>query len=231
MLIKYLLLPAFMAFAFRGDAQHLDYTRYQLLQSGGVAVTNGIESQYEDVQGSAFFSDSWLPASVVTEGGTKFTSIHVKLDMYKNRVYMMTHDTLYDLTNARILQLVLYNHSAGSDSVVFRRGYGAGGPGPDKFVQVLAAGKLTLLKQQSLEVKDVHEDGPLSTTKKFIPQQCYYLARGNGETQPVKPGRKMLEQEMGPAWKAVSEHAKDSAWSTNSEEGWSKIIQYYNSLP
>jgi len=225
---RWLILLAGMAFANPGRAQHLDYTRYQLLQNGGLVLTNNIENQYAEIKGSAFYSDTWLSAAAVTEKGTRFTNLKLKVDLYKNNVYMIEHDTVYNLTGATMAQFILY--PSGGDSAVFRRATHVAGVAPEKFVQVLVSGKLTIYKQLLLEVKDVHDESPLMTTKKFIGQDYYFLSKDNGEAQVVKPGKKMLEQEFGDKWKAAAQYAKEKDLSFNQEQGWVAMLRYYNSL-
>lgn len=206
-------------------AQHLDYNRFELLKAGASQVGT-IDAQYDDIKGTAWFSD-WQPAVLLGDGGRPYSNFKARIDLYKNIAYVRMNDTVYNINGTAINRIIL-NPGQG-DSVIFQRGFSGVGLRAEQFVQVLATGKLGLLKQRVVEVKDVHEDA-LSTTKSFVAQDYYYLVGTGGQVEAVKPGRKLFEKEMGDQWKAVSQYAKEKDLSFNQEEGWIPLLKFYNSL-
>jgi len=225
MTIKTICLLAGLGAAPAAQAQHLDYNRFELMKRGGAQVT-AVDAQYDDIKGSAWFAD-WRPAVLVSDDGRQYPDLKARIDLYKNIAYIKMNDTVYNINGTAIVRIIL-NPGQG-DSAVFQKGVSGGGIRPDQYVQVLASGKLGLLKQRTVELKDVHEDA-LSTVKTFVTQDYYYLVRSSGQIETVKPGRKLFEQEMGDKWKAVSQYAKDKDLSFSQEEGWSPLLKYYNSL-
>jgi len=225
MTIKTICLLAGLGAGLAGRSQHLDYIRFELLNHGGAQVAT-IDAQYDDIKGTAWFSD-WQPAVLAGDGGRRYSDLRARIDLYKNIAYIKMNDTVYNINGTPITQIIL-NPGQG-DSVVFQKGVSGAGVKPDQYVQVLASGKLGLLKQRAVELKDVHEDA-LTTTKTFVGQNYYYVVRPGGQIEPVKPGRKLFEQEMGDKWKTVSQYAKEKDLSLNQEEGWIPLLKYYNSL-
>lgn len=232
MRITYLLL-AFLAGPFFSTAQHLGYTQSELLTREQLKISSGsIDNQYSDIKGEAFFSPSWLLATVVTGKGSRYAGLKMKYDIYKNKIYTNVHDTIYDLSDAGVFQFILYPD--GSDSThrhIFQKGFTAGSLRPDQYVEVLATGQLIFCKQTTLEAKEVNEDSPLDKVKKFISQDYYYLLTPDGQGATVRLNKKTLEKEMAGKWEAVTRYAKEKDLSFSEEAGWIAIITYYNSLP
>lgn len=230
MKIKHLLL-SFMWWPISATAQHLAYNQYELLSKGeSKSGPASIENQYDDIKGTAFFSPQWLWATALTEKGTQYTGLKIKLDLYRNTLFANVHDTLYDLSSAAIIRVILYPSLADTAvNTVFQKGFSTGGIRPEQYIQVLVAGNLTFLKQTNLEVKEVNEDGPLSKVKKFVAQEYYYLAR-SGQATVVRLNKKVLEKEMTDKWNEVTRYAKEKDVSFTEEEGWAHLVKFYNSV-
>jgi hypothetical protein len=225
MTIRTICLLAALGAGVPGRTQHLDYNRFELLKRGGSQAAT-VDAQYDDVKGSAWFSD-WQPAVLLGEDGRRYSDLKARIDLYKSIAYIKLNDTVYNINGTSITRIVL--HPGQDDSVVFQRGFSSPGVRAEQFLQVLATGKLGLVKQWAVELKDVHEDA-LSSVKTFVTQDYYYLVRPSGQIETVKPGRKLFEQEMGENWKAVSAYAKEKDISFNQEEGWILLLKFYNSL-
>lgn len=226
MTIKTIFLAVGLGFFSISQAQHLDYNRFELLKQGGMQAS-GIDLQYDDIKGNAWNAD-WQPVALTAEDGRRLTDMQGRIDLYKNVVYVKVNDTIFNINGSKIRRIVFDPGQA--DSTVFQKGVSGPGLRPDLFVQVLASGKLGLLKQRTVEIKDMHDDGPLSTTKAFVTQDYYYLVRASGQVETVKPGKKVFEQEMGDKWKDVSQYAKAKGVSLSDERGWANVLQFYNSL-
>jgi hypothetical protein len=226
MIVKTIFFVISVAHGFVCLAQHLDYNRFELLKKNG-SQTAVVDAQYDDIKGIAWSSSAWQPAVLVSDDGRRYADFRARIDLYKNVAYVKSGDTVYNINGTAITRIVL---DAGQvDSVVFQKGVSGSGVRPEQYVQVLASGKLGLLKLRTMEVKDLHEDA-LSTVKAFVIQDYYYLMRPGGELEMVKPGRKLFEQEMGDKWPVVSQYAKAKDLSFNREEGWALLLTYYNSL-
>ena len=214
------------------SGQHLSYTRYELLRLGGQENIKNIDNQYEEIKGDAFFSPQWLAGTLSGKQGTYSSGLKLKFDKYANKLYANFNDTIYDLSSASFTGFCIYpNYPDTSIRSVFRKGFVAADFKLDQFMQVLADGKLIFLKQQAIQIKEVHEDSFLATTKKFIGQDYYYIGKKDIFAQAVRLNKTGLEQQLSDKWKDVSQYLKEKGLSASSEEGWISAIKFYNSLP
>jgi hypothetical protein len=223
----------FLFLPFSSISQHLSYNQYELLHIE--ELKNGptnIDNLYQDIKGDAFFHPQWLSAIAIAENGKTYKGIKVKFDQYKNKFYANIHDTIYDMSTTPISRYILYPSLIDTTvSYTFQKGFSGNGLQPAAYIRVLASGRLTFVKYHTLEIKDSHEDGFLTTVKTFVPQDYYYLIRDNSQPSMVRINKKTLEKEMADKWKEISGQAKEKEVSFNEEEGWKYLVSYYNTLP
>jgi len=213
-------------------AQRLNYNESELLRiTAMTSLPVDIDNLYTDVKGNPFFNSEWLPGAAINPAGQRLTGLRLKFDWYRNKFYANYHDTVYDLSGTPFTRCVLYPSQTDTTvSDIFYKGLLINGIEPGKFVQVLADGRLTLVKYRTLAVKDLHEDGALTTTKSFVPQDYYYLVRNSIQSTPVKLNKKTLEKELADKWPDIAAQAKQKDLSFNDEAGWTALISYYNTL-
>lgn len=209
--------------------QYLTYSRYEFLNKSQLQVNTSIENQYEDVKGDAFYSTQWLPGKVTTAQGQQYSDLKLKIDIYANKLYAKIHDTIFDLTGTAITSCQLFQtYSNPAPEAVFKKGVSIPGAKPDQLFRVLAEGSLTLLKRQVLEIKEVHDDGILSTSRKFIETNDYFLVKKDGSAEMIRLNKSNLQQQAGDKWKDVSAYLKANDLSASSEDGWIAAISYCN---
>lgn len=210
---------------------HLTYSRYEFLNAGGAKPpAKTIDNQYDDIKGEAFNSPQWLPARIISANGRAYDGFKLKLDIYTNTLYANINDTIYDLSPAPVSRFQLYpNFPDTITRKVYKKGFVASGLKPENYLQILAEGKVVLLKQETLEIKDVHEDA-LTTTKKFVGQTYYYIIKNGSAPEQVRLNKSNLQQTTGDKWKEVSVYMKAKDLSFSSEDDWKAVLAYYNSL-
>jgi len=230
--MKLLALPL-LFLPFSAISQRLNSNQYELIRKEELRnAPANLDNLYQDIKGEAFFNAQWLPAIAIAENGKTYKGIKVKFDQYKNKFYANIHDTIYDMGTSAINRYIIYPSPTDTTvSCTFQKGFSGNGLQPAAYIQVFATGKLTFVKYRTLEIKDSHEDGPLTTTKIFAQQDYYYLIRDNAQPATVRLNRKTLEKEMADKWKEVSGHAKEKEIAFNEEEGWKYLVSYYNTLP
>ncbi|MBS1662202.1 MAG: hypothetical protein JST68_14250 [Bacteroidetes bacterium] len=213
------------------NAQYLTYSRYVFLNQGGMKPqAKSIDNQYEDIKGEAFNSPQWLSARIVSTNGKAYDGFKCKLDIYTNTLYTNVNDTIYDLTPAPVKRVQLYpNFPDTVTRKVYQKGFVASDLKPESFLQVLVEGKVTFLKQETLEIKDVHEDA-LTTTKKFVGQDYYYIIKNGSIAEKVRLNKSTLQQVTGDKWKEVGAFMKAKELSASSADDWKMMIAYYNTL-
>jgi len=190
-----------------------------------------IDNLYQDIRGEAFFDTQWLPGFALTSTGQRIPGLRLKFDWHQSKFYANRHDTIYDLTTTTVTRCILYQSLTDTNTpYTFSRTLTITGIAPGKFVQLLAEGNLTLAKYRAVEIKDIHEDGVLSTAKSFVGQNYYYLIGSNNQSTAVKLNKKTLEKELADKWTEITNYAKEKSISFSDEEGWIALINYYNTL-
>jgi len=214
-------------------SQRLSYNESELLHLTALrSLPADIDNQYQDVRGEAFFDSQWLPGLAITSSGQRIAGLRLKFDWYQNKFYANYHDTIYDLSGTAVTRCILYpSQPDTAASYAFYKGYLIDGIAPGKYVQVLAEGRLTLVKYRTVEIKDIHEDGVLATARSFVGQNYYYLVRNGIQSTPVRLNKKTLEKEMSDSWTAIAAYAKEKDISFGDEDGWKALVAYYNILP
>jgi hypothetical protein len=202
---KFSFLFLFYVSCLAASGQHLSYTRYELLRLGGLREEKKLDEQYDDIKGDAYFYPEWLYGAVTSKQGSYKGDLKLKFDQYANKLYANLNDTVYDLSSAPINSFRLYpNYPDTSVHYLFRNGFVTGNWKPELFLQVLAEGQLTFLKQQTILLKDVHDESLVATVKKFIGQHYYYSMRSNGQVMDAQLNKNALERQTGDKWTAVS---------------------------
>ncbi|MBS1605028.1 MAG: hypothetical protein JST42_20360, partial [Bacteroidetes bacterium] len=157
--------------------------------------------------------------------------LQLKFDWYRNKFYANRHDTIYDLGATTVTRCILYpSPTDTTTSYIFSKTLPIAGIPAGKFVQLLAEGSVTLARYRTVEIKDIHEDGILSTAKSFVGQNYYFLVRNGAQSTPVRLNKKTLEKEMADKWTQIAAYAKDKSISFNDEDGWTALVKYYNTL-
>jgi hypothetical protein len=228
-LILLLVLP--IVYCIPTKAQRLNYNESELLRiTAMTSLPVDIDNLYADIKGNPFFNDQWLPGAAINPAGQRLSGLRLKFDWYRNKFYANYHDTVYDLSSTPFTRCVLYPSPDTTVTHTFYKGLLINGIEPGKFVQVLADGRLTLAKYRTVIIKDIHDEGVLSTTRSFIGQDYYYLVRNSIQSIPVRLNKKTLEKELADKWTEIAAYAKEKAISFNDEEGWTALIAYYNTL-
>jgi hypothetical protein len=183
--------------------------------------------QYEDVKGSPFLYDDWMPAIAITYDNTMFKNMQLKFDVPKNEFIFKRNDTNYRL-GPEVIEIRLFSKKG--DSVVFKNGFDINNAiRQAKYLQVLAEGKITFLKYLKKNIEEYNEYGDATKYKRFIEMYEYYTYKG-GKSDPVRITRKELETLLGDKWDKVSLYLSQNNLSGKDEKSFAAAIGYYNSL-
>ena len=186
--------------------------------------------QKEEIQGSQFLKDDWMRAALYGDKGIKFESAKVKFDSYNNKFVFDKHDTTYELSSM-IYTLYLYpDEGDTSKKIVFKKGYSINNKiNANKYLQVLAEGKISLLKFYSKDLEEYSEYGNATKFKRFKDMEQYYVLQ-NGQYSPISLSAKNLENQMQSKWAEMQAYMKKNNLSAKNEKDWAALINYYNSL-
>ena len=214
------------------SAQHLTYTMYEILHKEDMKSSPvELQNKYDGILGNGFFGDNWMKGRAITSMKA-YTDLKLRFDVHANKIYLNLNDTVFDITQSGIIQFDLYTNPNDTSKVLsFNNGFNVGAVTPDKFVNVLAYGKLTFIRYYFKDIEEVFESSPTYKEKKFIDKNKYFIITNNEEGKEVSVNKKNLEKILADKWDKVSSYAKEKGISTGNEDGWTKLIDYYNTLP
>ena len=212
-------------------AQHLTYTMYEILHKEDMKSSPvAFENQYNGIIGNGFFSEDWMAGRAYTMMKV-YTNLKLKFDVHANKIYLNINDTIYDISKSGIIQFELFLNAPDTSKIIsFNNGINLEEITPDKFVNILSEGKVTFIKYHIKDIEEVYESSPTYKEKKFIDKNKYYIITNGEGGKEISLGKKNLEKLLADKWDKVSSYAKENGISAGNEEGWAKLINYYNSL-
>lgn len=226
------LLAAFLLLSSQFSFGQLNYTLYEILQKEDMKSSPvALENQYNGIIGSGFLTDNWVSGRAFTMM-KMYPNLKLRFDVHKNKIYLNTHDTVYDISSSGIVQFDIFPNAPDTSTIIsFNNGINLEEITPEKFVNILAQGKVTFIKYFKRDIEEVYESSPSYKEKKFLDKNRYYVSTEGQAGKEVTVGKKNLERILAPKWEEVSKYAKSNGISAGNEEGWKKLITYYNSLP
>ena len=184
--------------------------------------------QYNDVKGSPFLFDDWTNGEILTDNA-RFKNLPVKFDAYSNKFIVNRHDTAYEISPA-IKEIRLYTSPDTSEMMTFKKGFSINDKiNNQTFLQVLAEGKMSLLKYVRKDMEEYNEYGDATKYKRFTDYKQDYILT-NGQYKSVTLSKKNLQDVLSDKWNQVSQFLTQKNLNGKDEKSWALAIQYYNSL-
>ena len=180
---------------------------------------------YAGVEGSPYFSDNWLNASIELENNMKFDSVLIKLNLYENKVIFKDDNGRERMVAIKAKKIEIKDKSSKWNNVVFISGYGE-----DKnvFFQSLSdeGKKIRLLKKMNVIITETKVfNGP--NQKKFEQKEWYYIF-SNGTLFHESKNCSSLMEAFGNDNKVKNFIAANDI-KCNKEKDLKKLVDYYNS--
>ena len=199
-------------------------------QKGELLLTNSKEievDRYEDIQGSPYLFDSWIPGSItnmeaaITEVAEVNYNAHTHLfEIKKDQQYIELDPTWY---------IQVFLHPTDSDVLTFQKAFHA--ELPPTFMQLLYQGtEAQLFKQVEKTIsKKVFQDvGKTRTVKRFFEKTTYALIQ-DGQLYQFRLNKKSILKALGQK-KAIESFLKENKLKLNSEEALLKVVTFYEGL-
>jgi hypothetical protein len=193
-----------------------------------------MEQGYIDVEGSPYLNANWFPGIVNLASGKAVTA-KIKYDMVKDELlFQSPRDSmaLAFVTPVKSFSFGVFGvDETNLVPLIFSNGY------PDiddqtqaSFYQVIADGKVSLLKRYK---KVIHSDqafNSATTTKTFAMRDAVYYLLANGKIEKFKPSQKAAISAMNNNADKVQAFIKSSKIDFKSDKDLAKLFIYYNSL-
>ncbi len=179
----------------------------------------------DKTEGTFFFKDEWLPATISAGNGRFYRQIPVKLDLFEQHLYFLDKDgVVKELIDP--LELLQINDSTIGKNHVFKQVAALPGVVSKSQViwcEVLQSGSATLLKKTN---KIISESIPYGTGQKTVSVRdayAYYLEI-NGEIVLVKREKDLL-QILGKGLPSISSFEPEGK---GKEEQFASMVAIYN---
>ncbi|RTQ49516.1 hypothetical protein EJV47_11855 [Hymenobacter gummosus] len=184
---------------------------------------------WRNLDGQPWIQRSWQPGELVMSKG-RMVDLLLRYDAYGQQLLGVTKgktDTL--LLDHRLVQSFVMKDEAGAGTMrTFRRFDNA--PQPEQrlnFVEVLHAGKYSLLKHHGRQLHRAAEGGVVlngdSNNDRISEVYTYYLSRPDGTTVPVKLNAKAISA-AAPELAAAIKTAQASKKADSSEAGMAALL-------
>jgi hypothetical protein len=206
-------------------------TQFQLVQYDikGLPVT---ESAYTEVEGNPYLLNDWSDGSVVLEGD-KSAPAKLKYDVYKERLlFQDSKGETMELKN-KLLAFTLNNSNSDVSDLgpmVFVNGLPAvGARNVDSWYQLIANGKVKLLKYYRKVIKEDHPYASATITKTFIPSSIYYVFK-DGQLTEINVSKKSLLKVFDNHSAQAEAYLKTNNINFKSDVDLQKLFTWYNLL-
>lgn len=187
-------------------------------------------SRYESIKGTQFYNDEWLNGSLIAANGAAYKNLQIKFDAYSNKVVINRNDSAFEVVPPP-KEIRLFPAGNSSDTLVFKNGYSISQKiRPGTYLQVLAEGKITLLKFIRKDIEEYTEYGDATKFKRFTDMYRYYVYTGGDGFGEIKISQKGLEDILHAQWPAVQSYLIQQKLNQKDEKSWMMAVKYYNTL-
>lgn len=193
-----------------------------------------MEQSYTDVEGSPYLAERWLPGTVSLSSGKTITA-KLKYDVVSDELIFQSQRDSMALAFVTPVKSFRFDiNTIGESSLtplIFNNGY----PAIDEqseasFYQVIADGKVKLLKRYK---KVIHSDqafNSATTTKTFAMRDAVYYLLVDNKIARLKPAPKTIVTALPDKTDIVQAFIKTNKIDFKSDRDLAKLFTYYNSL-
>jgi hypothetical protein len=180
------------------------------------------------VEGTPFFKDEWMKGNVVVNGGTQYSGIFLKLDLFDNEVHFQDQKGNEMIATTRIQKIILldtamqqlYNFVNGEFIQANVRIKG--------WYQLLTEGKATLLKKFSKQLHELRPYGSATVEQTIFTSPRYYILH-DGTFTEIKKIKEMADI-LTDKKDEVAQYIKTNNLSGKTDGDFEKLVNYYNEL-
>lgn len=189
------------------------------------------EYQYTDVQGSPYFSESWIRGSVKMENGKTYADVELKYDM-------VTDELLFKNAKGEMLRFVdpvrefrlLPADGLHAEALFFKSGYKpSSDASANAFYQILTNGQTRLAKRLTKKVLENQPYSSATIIKTFELVPIYYVIK-DGLPVKIRKDKKAMLAALGDYSEELAEFIRAKKLDLKSETDLIALMNYYNSL-
>lgn len=202
---------------------------------GGVRFGNYPETamiqkmQYADVNGNCFWKKEWLPARVYMKTGEAYAIQKAKLNFYTNQIHFIDANGVEQAAQNKVKAIVFLAPGDTTRIASFKLIPNSVTEGVETFSQILAGGKIKLLKSTAIKLVKRDTDPLQGRPEWFFESREIYMIEKDGDTRVLKSLTKKG------LFNVLNIESKDEAWlnehhnKLKSEQDFIDFIAYRNS--
>lgn len=183
--------------------------------------------KYENITGSPYLTDDWSTGLVKLQSGKTYKEVKVKYDQVADELHFENQGKELAFINPiSEFKLAVAAGEGRSKDLYFKNGFASD---PKAFYQVLADGKVSLIKKNRKVIVDKTPFNSATAVKIIEPQTKYYL-HINNKLEPVKNNKKSIFSALSDKKDLLEEYIQKESLNLNQDGDFGKLITYYNSL-
>lgn len=194
----------------------------QTLQIGGSGKTLQ-QMKNNAVLGTPYFNDSFLSSVITTYSSKELNISQLRYDIYVQNIEYLYNDKVYLIQDS--VKSFTATDSTGKSHVFVKKRLSK----KDSFFQILATGKIGLLKQYQAKLVSAEDWYTKKQTKTFVHEVIYYTGKGEN-LEKLNTSRKGLTALFSDKIAAVNEFIEKNKTDLKTDEGLVSLFQFYNGL-
>ena len=185
-----------------------------------------------DIEGSPFLEDRFYKATLLLHNGRVIDSLGVRIDLYKQEIDIKMPNDIEAVAGPGMIKEILLQDSAQPQKLLykFRSGFPAvDNQNENNYYQVLADGKITLVKSIRKKIAEQKNDISGEIVKVFETYEDYYLVV-NKVMIKAKRNTSFFEAQMTDKKEPVKKYIKDHNINCRYMDKAAELVAFYNSL-
>lgn len=227
-----ILLIAFISFFKNASAQDA-FSMSTTFFVEGVPKSASSNFHYGDIEGSPYLYDGWAIGEAKLSDGKAYKNLYLQYDEIQSSVsfkYALTDSALAFAVPA-VEFAFSYIGNNKIHNVHFLNGFQpVGDANNTTFYQVLAMGKIQVLKRTVKKIIKHQEYGSAEIKQIVSESTNYYLAREDKKPVRIKNDNKAVLEALSDRADKVKQYVKDNNLNAKDDADFAKIINYYNTI-
>jgi hypothetical protein len=192
-----------------------------------------VQSQYGEINGSAYLSESWKEAVILLKSGQQFNNAKIKLNLYTHELTFLTQSGKEALVREGVVHSFTISDTDAMGNVrakSFITGLkGAESDSERYFFEGIADGKASLLRLTKKKI--VNNNSALSPgdSREFQDMETYYIWF-NDELRPCEKNADFYVLLFSDQKEKIKSYINSSGLKLKKPEDIQKLVEFYNSL-
>ncbi|MBA9079428.1 hypothetical protein [Rufibacter quisquiliarum] len=192
-----------------------------------------VGKMYSGATGSPYLYNDWTNGTVTLKDGTTYQGLNLLYDQQKDELIFSIDknrmQTFMHPVHEFILQVANGSGAAYTEKK-FRNGFASvDGANGNSFYEVLAEGKVQLLKRTTKTIVEERAPGATIATKQIKPTMRYYMTTPTGFVK-IRKDKKEILAVLKDKSTEIAKFAENNNLSFKEDEDLAKLVTYYNSL-